>query len=209
MRLCKQQSHIVCSWGAIRKSMSPITHFLFSWDIASSSIQFDRRARIAITLAGIVPDIDGFGIVIDAITSQTSHPTSLFSTYHHILCHNLGFALLVTVIAFFLTGRRWLVAALVWVSFHFHLLCDLAGSRSPDGYQWAIPYFLPFSDSLQLVWTGQWELNAWQNFVLTGIALSIAFALTIKRGISPLEVFSTKADRILVQTLRRLFQKDA
>lgn len=189
--------------------MSPITHFLISWDIANIANKLDRRERLAITLAGIVPDSDGIGIIVDAITSQSSHPTNLFSTCHHLLGHNLGFALWVTISVFLLTGRQLLVAAFVFVSFHLHLLCDLAGSPSPDGYQWAIPYFLPFSDSLQVVWAEQWELNAWQNFLITGSALFIAFAIAVKRGIWQLEVFSPSADRILVKTLRHRFQKNS
>ena len=189
--------------------MSPISHFLLSWDIANTSNRFDRQARILITVAGILPDIDGIGIIIDVITSKSSHPTNLFSIYHHLLGHNLGFALLITVLAFFLSERRLLVTGFVFLSFHVHLLCDLVGSRSPDGYQWAIPYLLPFSDAWQLVWQGQWQLNAWQNFVITGIALFISFALAVKRGNSPLEIFSTSADRIFVQTLRHRFQKKA
>ena len=137
------------------------------------------------------------------------HTTNFFSTYHHLLGHNLGFALLITVLAFFLSGRCLLVAGFVFLSFHLHLLCDLVGSRSPDGYQWAIPYLLPFSDAWQLVWQGQWQLNAWQNFVITGIALVISFAFAVKRGFSPLEVFSISADRIFVKTLRHRFQKKA
>src|SRR5919108_3088545 len=96
-------------------------------------------------------------------------PLMWYSEYHHLLGHNIGFGLLLALIGFTLSVRRWTTAGLVLVSFHLHLLSELLGSRSPDGYHWSIPYLLPFSKALQLSWGGQWELNAWQNFVVTGL----------------------------------------
>ncbi len=93
-----------------------------------------------------------------------------FSEYHHTL-HTLAFALLVTCVGFMAAKQRWKTALLVFVSFHLHLLCDLLGARGPDGYQWPIPYLLPFSKSLQLTWKGQWALNGWQNLVITAVML--------------------------------------
>jgi hypothetical protein len=154
-----------------------------------------------------VPDIDGLGVIADVLTRNTAHPTNWFSEYHHIYGHNIGVALLMTLSGFLLARRRWMAAGLVFLSFHLHLLGDLVGSRSPDGYQWAIAYLLPFSNAWQLVWQGQWELNAWQNFVITGVALVMTFRLAIKRGYSPLEMVSKKADGAFVETLRRRFQK--
>ena len=153
-----------------------------------------------ITLAAVAPDLDGLGIVADFLTRNSDHPLSLYSDYHHVLGHNIGFGLFLAVVACSVATRRWLTAALTLLSFHLHLACDLAGSRSADGYQWPIPYFLPFSNKLQLTWDGQWELNAWPNFILTGAALAIVFVLAWKRGNSPLEMVS------FIETLRRRFQ---
>jgi hypothetical protein len=86
-----------------------------------------------------------------------------------------------------------------------HLLGDLVGARGPDGDQWPIPYLLPFSNHLQLIWAGQWALNAWQNMTLTAALLLLTWVLAWKRGFSPLEMFSTKADRAFVGALRRRF----
>ena len=98
-----------------------------------------------------------------------------------------------------------MTAALVGVSFHLHLLCDLVGARGPEGEQWPIPYLLPFSRAWDLTWSGQWALNAWPNFVLTLAALAATLFWAWKRGYSPLEIFSTRADRALVAALRRRF----
>jgi inner membrane protein len=96
-----------------------------------------------------------------------------------------------------------LTAFLVFISFHLHLLCDLIGARGPDGDQWPIPYLKPFSNSLQLAWHGQWALNAWQNFAITGFFLVTTFWIAWRYAASPLELVSQPANRALTQTLRQ------
>jgi inner membrane protein len=184
--------------------MSPVTHFLAGWMVANFADR--RRDRILITLAGVAPDLDGLGIVPELITARSSHPLTWFSDYHHLLGHNIGFALLTTLAAYAISGRRWKIAALAFLSFHLHLLCDLVGARGPDGYQWPIPYLLPFSNRMDLAWKGQWMLNAWPNFAFTIVLLVGTFYLAWKRGFSPLEIFSANADRAFVNTLRDRFR---
>jgi inner membrane protein len=103
------------------------------------------------------------------------------------------------------TTHPALTALLVFLSFHLHLLCDLIGARGPDGDQWPIPYLKPFSNSIQLTWHGQWALNAWQNFVITGIFLLATLWFAWKYASSPLELVSQPANRALTQTLRQRF----
>jgi hypothetical protein len=83
------------------------------------------------------------------------------------------------------------------------LLCDLVGARGPDGYQWPIPYLKPFSNAAQLAWHGQWALNGWQNFVITGVLLLATFWFAWKNGASPLELVSTPANRAFILSLRQ------
>jgi hypothetical protein len=125
-----------------------------------------------------------------------------FSEYHHQL-HNLAFGLLVTAVAFGLAKQKLKTALLVLLSFHVHLLEDLAGARGPDGYQWPIPYLWPFSHGAGLAWSGQWALNAWPNFAITIGLLLLTFYLAWSRGYSPLEMVSARADRAFVATLRQ------
>ena len=99
-----------------------------------------------------------------------------------------------------------LTACLVFVSFHLHLLCDLIGARGPDGDQWPIPYLKPFSNTPQLTWHGQWALNAWQNFFITGTLLLVTLWLAWKHCSSPVELVSQSANRALTQTLRERFR---
>ncbi len=184
--------------------MSPVTHFLVGWTVAGAG-DLNRRERAAVAVAGVIPDIDGLGFIAEVFTREWERPLLWFSEYHHILAHNLGFCLLVTGIGFAVAKRRWWTALLVFLSFHLHLLGDLIGGRGPEGYQWPIPYLLPFSDSWQWIWSGQWELNAWPNFVITGSSLAFLFYLAWKQGISPLEMFSGPANRAFVNALRRRF----
>lgn len=100
-------------------------------------------------------------------------------------------------------SHPWLTAFLVFISFHLHLLCDLIGARGPDGDQWPIPYLKPFSNAVQLTWHGQWALNAWENFVITGLFLLATFWIAVKYGSSPVELVSESANESLVSTLRR------
>ncbi len=111
----------------------------------------------------------------------------------------------IAAIAAILAKQKTKATLLTFFSFHLHLLGDLVGARGPDGDQWPIPYLLPFSHQLQLTWSGQWALNAWPNFVITAALIGITFALARRRGFSPLEMFSAKADAAFVQALRARF----
>jgi inner membrane protein len=108
-----------------------------------------------------------------------------------------------------LPTHPWLTAFLVFVSFHLHLLCDLIGARGPDGDQWPIPYLKPFSNAIQLTWHGQWALNAWQNFVITGFFLVATFWIAWRDAASPLELVSQPANRALARTLRQRFSPNS
>jgi membrane-bound metal-dependent hydrolase YbcI (DUF457 family) len=184
--------------------MNPITHALAGWCLAETIQDLDRPARAAIVLASVAPDVDAFGLPFELATRGSDHPILWWSRFHHVLGHNLIFATLVAVAAGLLVPRRraW-SAALAFVAANAHFLCDLVGSRGPDGSQWPIPYLFPFSDRLELVWSGQWELNAWPNVVFTLLLLVITFALAWRRGYSPLSLVSPRADATFVSALRR------
>ncbi len=184
--------------------MNPIEHLLIGW-AAANAVTLDRRDRAIVTLAGVVPDLDGFGIIPELVTRGTNHELFWWTDYHHVLGHNLTFALVVAGLAAVLGHARPATAFLAFASFHLHLLGDVVGARGPDGYQWPIPYLLPFSDRWQWSWNGQWALNAWQNFAITIPLLAWALWLAWKRGRSPLELVSTRANDALVSTLRDRF----
>ena len=175
------------------------------WAAANAVPSLGKRDRALVTWAGVVPDIDGLGIIADGLTRNSSHPLHFWGDYHHILCHNVGFAILIVAIIAIFAKQRVIAALLAALSFHLHLLSDLIGARGPDGDQWPIPYLLPFSRSAQWVWSGQWALNAWQNFVITGVLIGIMLIIARQRGISPLEMVSARANDIFVRALRARF----
>ena len=181
-----------------------MTHFLVGWMVANVPRGIGRRERAAIALAGAAPDLDGLGAIAEVATRNSAHPLTWFSDYHHML-HNLLFALVVATVALAVARqRRWLTAGLALLSFHLHLLGDIVGARGPDGYGWPVPYLSPFSH-WTWTWSGQWPLNGWQNFAITGVCLALTFYLAWRRGYSPLEIVSPKADAALVGALRARF----
>jgi len=178
------------------------------WAVANSVPSLTKRERAFVTWASVVPDVDGLGIVAERLTQHWAHPLDWWSDYHHVLGHNIGFALTVTIVATLFARHKMTMALLVFISFHLHLAADLVGARGPDGDQWPIPYLLPFSNKWQLTWSGQWALNAWPNFVITGALIAVAIWLARRRGFSPLELFSRTADSVFVHALRRRFPFD-
>jgi inner membrane protein len=186
--------------------MNPLTHTLLGWTLANA-ISLTRRDRVLVTLAGVIPDVDGLGIIVELLTRHRAQPLLWWSEYHHVLGHHLGFALVVTATVVGLAHRRWACATLACISVHLHLLGDLVGARGPDGEQWPIPYLWPFSDTWQLTWSGQWALNAWPNLLLTGLLLALTGYLAWQRGYSLLEILSQRADTVVVRVLRARFPR--
>jgi inner membrane protein len=190
--------------------VNPITHALVGWCLAETVSGIGVRERAAIVLASVAPDLDGFGLPFELATRDGPRPLLWWTEYHHVLGHNLLSAVIVaTAAAIVSKNRRLLVAAVAFGAFHLHLLCDLVGSRGPDGYQWPIPYWYPFSTQPQFTWSGQWALNAWPNILLTVVLLLTTFVLAWRRGYSPLSLISARADRVFIDTLHARFPRGA
>ncbi len=182
--------------------MNPLTHLLIGWTIAEST-PLSRRDRALVTIAGIAPDLDGAGILVDFAMGR--HPAlGAYAAYHHILGHNLLAGIAVAGLAFGLARRRAACAALALLSFHLHLLGDLLGSAGPGRSLWTLSYLYPFSKQT-FAWEGQWELNAWPNLLVTALLLAVTATLAVRRGRTPLELVSTRADAAVVAALRRRF----
>jgi hypothetical protein len=182
--------------------VNPVTHLLMGWAVAEPILE-TRRDRVLVALAGIAPDIDGAGILADL--ARGVHPSAgLYAAFHHVLAHNFVAGVAVAAAVFALARRRVACTALALVAFHLHLLGDLVGSAGPGGFVWTLTYLYPFS--LQSFgWEGQWELNAWPNLLITALLLVAAGAAAVRRGRSPLELVSRRADAVLVAALRRRF----
>lgn len=155
------------------------------------------------TVAAVIPDVDGLGVIPQVLTANSAHPLMWFSRYHHSL-HTLVFAIVVAFAGFAIAKRKWMTSLLVLLSFHLHLVEDIMGSRGPDGYHWPIPYLKPFSP-VEIAWHGQWALNAWPNAAITAVLIIVSLWLARERGFSFMEMFSRKADAGLVAWLHERF----
>jgi hypothetical protein len=60
-------------------AMPPETHLLASWVIAAYATDNQRDCRL-VALAGILPDADGLGIIVDAASAALGHKATHFST---------------------------------------------------------------------------------------------------------------------------------
>src|SRR2546427_6463176 len=102
--------------------MSPITHFFMGWAVANTAPSLTKRDRALVTWASVAPDIDGLGIIAERLTQNSSHRLNWWSEYHHVLGHNLGFALVVSAVAAVFAKHKVETTLLVLLSFHLHLL---------------------------------------------------------------------------------------
>ena len=184
--------------------MSPETHLLASWIIAAKTTDNPRDCRL-VTLAGILPDADGLGLIADVVTGWMGRrPTQFYAHYHHYLLHGgLGGILIAVLMACF-ARHRLRVALLALLVFHLHLLCDFVGSRGPAPEDlWPIFYFGPFDKDPMWVWKGQWRLDGWFNRWLTVALFLWALWLPVRLGHSVVGVFNRRADQAVVGVLRK------
>lgn len=181
--------------------MSPITHLLAGWSVANTA-ELGRTDRSLVTLSGLIPDIDSFGLLMRLIPISTIDQAQWWPDYHHRLGHNITFGLGLAIICLAFGKDKVKTALLALISFHTHIIFDLIGSKGPDGYQWPIWYLYPFAE-MQLTWSYQWELNSWPNFAITALLLAYTFHIARSKGRTPIEFISIRADRAVVDTLRR------
>jgi inner membrane protein len=184
--------------------VNPETHLLASWLVGAKGTDNPRDCRL-VALAGILPDVDGLGILVDAGSRLLGHKqTFLYEQYHHYLLHGALGAVLITLFLGYFARQKWRVMLLAALVFHLHLLCDFIGSRGPAPEDlWAIFYFGPFSKDPMWVWKGQWRLDALPNRLLSVGLLAWALWLPTTLGFSFVGVFSRRVDRIFVDVLRK------
>ncbi len=188
--------------------MSPITHGLLSWAIGERFLPAPRDVAL-VGLAGLAPDLDSLGVVLDLANGWLGRPaTDYYATLHHFLFHGIAGAVVICGGLSLLAQQRARVLALAFLTFHLHLLCDVVGSRGPDPGEgvWPLYYLGPFSSSQGvLVWQNQWALNGWQNVSLTVALLAWTFYLAWRHDRSPLLPWASAAHRALVAALRGRF----
>lgn len=182
--------------------MSPITHFLASWTAADIARLRGRDAALA-TWCGLLPDADGLGLVVDLTNRVLGRYSYYYWQYHHAVLHGILGALTIPLVMCAMARNRLRVFLIGLVAVHLHLVCDAVGSRGPTAADlWPIPYLAPFSSRWTFQWAGQWPLDAWPNFAFTVVLLIYAFSRAIRSGYSPVSVFSRRADRVFVDTIK-------
>ena len=130
--------------------------------MAAKTTDNPRDCRL-VTLAGILPDADGLGLLIDLPNRFFFHKEAFFyPQYHHWLLHGVLGGVFTAVLLTCFARQHLRVALLAFAVFHLHLLCDLVGSRGPAPNDlWPIFYFGPFSTRPMWMWHGQWRLDGW------------------------------------------------
>ena len=188
--------------------MSPLTHLVGSWLIASATTN-NPRDRKLVTLAGVLPDADGLGAVADVVGASISGKECTFyyyQTYHHLLLHGWPAAVAVSVLLTFFGKQKWRILFLCLLTYHLHLLCDLIGSRGPDvGDIWPICYSEPLFRHPMWFWKHQWRLDGWQNQIISAALFIASIWLAVKQGYWFIEVISSRLDAVFVGVLRKWF----
>jgi len=163
------------------------THVMSGWCVGNYLI-LTGRDRFLCMLAASLPDLDGLGYFVSAEN---------YWQYHHRLCHNLPFGLLLSGVLAGFASKRLRSFGLFLSLFHLHLLLDYFGS-GPD---WEIFYLWPFSNWF-VANTKAWPFYSWQNistgFVFVGWTVWIA----VRMGRTPLEIMMPALDGQLVKWLR-------
>jgi len=154
---------------------------------------------------GILPDLDGLGLIPDVATRALGYRGTLYyEHYHHFLLHGIygGIAIAVLLAGF---GRhRWRVLLLALLVFHLHLLCDFVGSRGPDPDDlWPIFYDGPFNKNWMWLWKGQWQIDSWLNRILSVVLFAWSLRIAVQRGYSFVGVFNRRLDEKFVAVLRQ------
>jgi hypothetical protein len=173
-------------------------HLFISWHLARQ-ISPDVKVRRWVGWAGVLPDLDGLGLLVDRATGRTN----LYEDWHHLLGHNFLAAILLAVLAASFC-RSAKAGAWAWVSFHLHMAADLISGRGPDGSTWPLFYGWPLTRR-EWQWDGQWRLDAWPNTAVFLALLAWALAATYRSGRSPLELISTRLDQKVIGAFRSVW----
>jgi len=184
--------------------LSPATHLLGSWIIAAKTTGNARDCRL-VTLAGILPDADGVGLIADIISGLFGgRQTHLYGHYHHYLLHGALGGILIAALVTGFARQRWRVLLPALLVFHLHLLCDFVGSRGPAPEDlWPVFYFGPFDKDPMWVWRGQLRLDGWFNRGLSAALFLWALWLPVRLGHSVVGVFNRRVDQVFVGVLRK------
>jgi hypothetical protein len=181
---------------------------LLSWVLAERALKDDRDVAL-VAVAGIAPDLDSLGVVVDLVNGWLGRtPTDYYAALHHWLLHGAIGALAVAALLASRAREKTRVFFGAIITFHLHVLCDVVGSRGPDASEgiWPVYYLGPITNTAGvLVWRDQWLLNGWQNISLTVALLVWAFYVAWRWNRSLFLPWASKVHDGFVGALRRRF----
>lgn len=162
------------------------THILSGWCVGNL-VPLGPRERLFCMVAASVADVDGLGMLAGQ---------EFYWDYHHVLAHNLAFAVLVSLILAACSTRRVLAFVTYLALAHLHLLLDYYGS-GPD---WRIGYLWPFDRVHAHGWLNPhaWELSSWQNTAAAVVLLVWTVAIARFHRRTPLELLMPSLDQRLL-----------
>jgi len=85
--------------------MTPVSHFFISWVVANTA-EINKRERMLVTAAGVVPDIDGLVIIGDLLKKENGQFLPWYEEFHHVLAHNIVISIMALALTFFLAWKR-------------------------------------------------------------------------------------------------------
>lgn len=158
-------------------------HTAIGWLIAQP-VKADRRFRIQVTLAGLLPDLDAATYLLGS---------NWYSRYHHVWTHNLFFGLGFSILASFISSRhRTKTFLFTQLAFWLHILSDYFFSKMPIALCWPLSDKMYGSPSAFPLWH---PIN--HMFVWLSLALVLLITFIYKR--SPLELIHPNFDQRFVK----------
>jgi len=163
------------------------THLMSGW-CAANLFSLTARERAFCMAAATLADLDG----LSRLFGQEA-----YWDYHHVVCHNLAFAVLMSVVLAAFSVQRAAGFIIYLALAHLHLVLDYYGS----GPGWPIRYGWPFADWTWINPWG-WEFSSWQNRVVAGVFLLWTLVIAVVRRRTPVELLTPELDHRFVAGLR-------
>jgi hypothetical protein len=182
--------------------MAPGTHAFIGWWTANV-VPLSRRDRSVVFLAGVLPDLDGLGLL---------YSVQAYLTYHHVLCHHLLGCVLWSTLVAILSQQPRKSTTLAFLSWHLHLACDYFGSGGADGSVWPLAYLYPFIGEASAnafrgptwYWNRwQWPLDGWPNLVVTLVTFIGFLYIAVRLDRTWFEFVWLRMDQVFCRTLRK------
>ena len=164
------------------------THIMSGWCVGNL-FRLTPRERVCCMAAAAGADLDG----VSYLFGQEA-----YWDYHHVLCHNLLFSLLLAATLSLFSTHHLKRFALYLGLAHLHLVLDYFGS----GPGWTIAYGWPLSNAWTWKYADAWELSSWQNRVAALTLLLWVLAIAVVLGRTPVETLTPRLDRQFVSRLR-------